>query len=485
MKTPNPGEEAFSGSAQDLEDQLAAERAVKATRNRDELERLTGQAGHERDLADLAESVRTAERDRARREKIAARDHAQAEEAAAADADLARLYRETNAKGRRTWLAATMARSAEARELGLSALDKSNALVLGSAFVGCAALSTVGVQEGLARLTQAPHGGLQWWIWWVVEPVLIGVVGWLIIGGAKLRRLGGKLNSRLRLIQAACLSASVAFNLTAATGTGRALIGSGISHAVWPLGAALMAHALDLFSRSISATDPYTEADGKTPSPRMERLLADLDNTLRTPSPIPGSTPPGAFESAPESTFESTSAGAVESTATAPESTPESTPAAPESTPESTPAASESTLESIAESTPAVSESAVENIPAPAESASETVQTDSDLAEEVSLFLASRTASELAEKRVSEAPSGEGHTRPNKGVPVPEAARLDSTEPSPRALSDDQLRERLIALVLSGQVERDASIRQVQGALGVGFERAKRIHDSLNSTDDN
>jgi hypothetical protein len=44
-----------------------------------------------------------------------------------------------------------------------------------------------------------------------------------------------------------------------------------------------------------------------------------------------------------------------------------------------------------------------------------------------------------------------------------------------RALSDEELADRLAALVSAGELPADASVRQIQGALGVGFERAKRV----------
>ncbi len=56
---------------------------------------------------------------------------------------------------------------------------------------------------------------------------------------------------------------------------------------------------------------------------------------------------------------------------------------------------------------------------------------------------------------------------------MPASAR--KTTPSPRALTDAQLRDRLTALQTAGDLPAAPSLRQVQGALGIGHDRAKRL----------
>jgi hypothetical protein len=88
------------------------------------------------------------------------------------------------------------------------------------------------------------------------------------------------------------------------------------------------------------------------------------------------------------------------------------------------------------------------------------------------LETARRTADDQAGQQASKA----AHTtRPNKGAKVPASARKSAAEPSTRAKSDVELRERLEALTASGELPQDAPVRRVQTALGVGFERAKRV----------
>jgi hypothetical protein len=72
----------------------------------------------------------------------------------------------------------------------------------------------------------------------------------------------------------------------------------------------------------------------------------------------------------------------------------------------------------------------------------------------------------------SEAPR---KARADKGVKLPPAARRSASVSGTRALSDEELADRLAALVSAGELPADASVRQIQGALGVGFERAKRV----------
>lgn len=114
------------------------------------------------------------------------------------------------------------------------------------------------------------------------------------------------------------------------------------------------------------------------------------------------------------------------------------------------------------------SEGAPETPSAPAaESASESAQAEAESAEEAP----ARTATDRDRERDSKAPRKK---RPNKGVPVPALAG-PAPELPPRALSDEALVERFHELRASGELPADASARQVQRALKVGWKRAQRV----------
>src|SRR5690606_38433439 len=98
-----------------------------------------------------------------------------------AAAELGRLMRETRAAGERARIAAAVARSGEARAVRLDRTRKLNLAALIPVLGGFGAWSTAGVQQGGARLMGATTADPTWWALWALEPVLIGVVVWVII----------------------------------------------------------------------------------------------------------------------------------------------------------------------------------------------------------------------------------------------------------------------------------------------------------------
>jgi hypothetical protein len=54
--------------------------------------------------------------------------------------------------------------------------------------------------------------------------------------------------------------------------------------------------------------------------------------------------------------------------------------------------------------------------------------------------------------------------------------------PRNRRPTDDELRERLARLIETGALPPDFSLRQMQDALGIRFERAKRILSAASQT---
>lgn len=405
-------------TAEELVPELTRRRDVATAYRDDAIERERADARHERDRQDVAEEVRQAELARAERE-----------EQARANTELARMYRTFRATGERTRITSQMARSGEARALRLERLRTLNLKVLVPVLLGFAAWSTTGVHHGAARLMgvePGAYGDPMWWALWLLEPVLIGAVVWILIVRARLASAGGSINPKAEALAIGCLGTSVLLNFSAAIPThavgsvaaGFGVAGAMLAHAVGPAGAAATAHLIGVVDESIADADPWTDTDGR-PVP----LLADMDFDAMLAS---------ASNSAPESTVESALENDVES-------------------------ASES-----AERPPAVT------WPLPVDGRTLLPV----IAHPKAAKTARRTGGDQGKKQVSRAPRA---ARPNKGVPVPESARKSAAEDSPRALSDDQLRTRLDALRASGEVPADASVRQVQTALGIGFDRAKRV----------
>lgn len=406
-------------SPSELEPELGRRRAVADAYRADELERERAEARHGRNRADVAEESRRAELDRTEREAQAS-----------ANADLARMYREARAAGERTRITSAMARSGESRALRLEQLRALNLKVLVPVLLGFAAWSTTGVHHGAARLMGIDLGAYSepmWWALWLLEPVLIGAVVWIIIARARLAASGGQLDPRAASLAIACLGTSILLNFSAAVPTstpgtvtaGFGVLAAMLAHAIGPAGAAATAHLIGIVDESIANADPWTDHRG-FPVP----LLADMDLSLDS---APGSTLRSAPQSVPESAPESTASAAVESAVERP------------AVVWPLPVADRVRLPIIARPT-----------------ASETAQ---------------RTTGDQGGRQVSKAPA---KARPNKGTRIPAAARK-APEASPRSATDEELRARLDALIASGELTADAPVRGVQTALGVGFERAKRV----------
>jgi hypothetical protein len=83
-----------------------------------------------------------------------------------------------------------------------------------------------------------------------------------------------------------------------------------------------------------------------------------------------------------------------------------------------------------------------------------------------------RTADDQREHATSEVAV---RPRPNKGHKVPAAARKSAPPKSARALSDAELVEQLATAIADAGLSREPSVAAVQKALGIGFDRAKRV----------
>ncbi len=253
-------------------EELARQREVAAVHRADELARLTAAAEHDRALADVAQAARLAELDRAEQQATAE-----------ADAALTRMYRQARAAGERTRIAATMARSGEARALRLERLRAANLWVLVPVLLGFATWSTTGVQQGAAWLMHAPEHSATWWALWALEPVLVGAVVWVIVVRARLASSGGRLDEQARNIAVGCLSTSILLNLAAAASTAHwhrsqipVIIGAMLAHAIGPVGAAATAHLIGVIDDSIAAADPWKDA------PQLAELAPQVRSDVRS-----------------------------------------------------------------------------------------------------------------------------------------------------------------------------------------------------------
>ncbi|QKG21077.1 hypothetical protein [Actinomadura verrucosospora] len=406
-------------SPEELARELQRQRELADARRVDELERLRAETGHGRARADVAEESQLAELARAER----AAD-------VQAEAELARMHRQFRAAGERTRVKALMARSGEARALRLEWLRSRNLHVLVPLLVGFGIWSTTGVQQGAARIMQVDSHSPVWWALWGLEALLIGTVCWIIVVRARLAGAGGELSRQAEKIGVGCLTTSVLLNLVAAVPTGHsahvsvwAVMGAMFAHALGPVGAAVTAHLIGVIDRSISTADPWHDKDGRA-MPRLAEM--DLQSAGSALAERGAAVPPlDASDSAKEGDAER--AGIVPVMAWPVASGQRrilpviARPATPQTTAEG------------GETTP-------------------------------------RIGDDRPQQRKSEAPR---KRRPNKGVRVPESAK----PAPPRALTDEQQCERMVAAIDRGELPEDASIRQVQSALGLGFARAKKVKE--------
>ncbi|WP_242911460.1 helix-turn-helix domain-containing protein [Actinomadura terrae] len=263
----------------ELARELERRRDLEAARRADELARVRAEAGHGRARADVREESTLVELARAEREADVR-----------AKTELSRMYRQFRAAGERTRLTSEMARSGEARALGLTRLRVQNLKVLVPVLLGFAAWSTTGVQQGAARLMNADTAAPTWWALWILEPVLIGAVVWIIVARARLAASGGEIAEAAIHAAIGFLTTSIFLNLAAAVpdvapegGWGvsdtAAVLASMLAHAVAPVGAAVTAHLIGLIDTSISDADPWHDKDGQD-VPR----LAEMDLNLPTGS---------------------------------------------------------------------------------------------------------------------------------------------------------------------------------------------------------
>ncbi|GAA2576784.1 hypothetical protein SMC26_30035 [Actinomadura fulvescens] len=408
-------------SADELGGELRRRRELQDAQRMDELARLRAEAGHKRARADVAEESRLAELARVEREADLR-----------AEAELARMYRDFRAAGERTRIRSVMARSGEARALRLDRLRSRNLVILIPVLVGFGVWSTTGVQQGAARLMSVTPGSPVWWVLWGLESLLIGTVCWIIIVRARLAASGGRLADSAEKIGIGCLTTSIFLNLVAAVPAGDgspvsvwAVAGAAFAHAIGPVGAAVAAHLIGVIDRSITEADPWRDKDGQD-VPR----LAAMD--LR-PSTSPARTSP-------------------------PASTPEG---APDISSGSPPGSADKPA-SVVWPVPCEERPTLPITVRPAPTQDHTT--------------APRTGDDRQEEREAEAPREPRpkarRRRPNKGVPVPKSAK-----PAPRPSTDADHVERLVRAIDKGEVPEDASIRRVQGALGLGFDRARRIQN--------
>ncbi|MFI6522625.1 hypothetical protein ACIBF1_44230 [Spirillospora sp. NPDC050679] len=437
----------------ELAAELERERLVAAARRRHELEGERAEAGHGRDRADLAEALRLAELERAERA-----------EDIAATVGLARLYRQARAAGERTRITSEMARSGEARALRLERLRRRNLLVLVPLLVGFGVWSTTGVQQGAARLMSVDTHSPVWWVLWGLEALLIGLVCWVIICRATIGSAGGSLDTAAEKTAAGALTVSIFLNLIAAVPGGEgasssagwwAIPGSMFAHLIGPVGAAVTAHLIGVVDRSITEADPWTGEDGR-PAPR----LAEMD--LAAPALVTAAPVLGALE-----------AGHVD---------------ASDNTRENTPSAEAG---NSVENTPGnVAENAVERpvtrwpvptggrrvLPVVARPAAGNTVAGTGSAEDA------RTGGERGKGQVSETVrKTRPGTRPNKGTTVPQAAKPPAK--NAREFSDEELLGLLAGALSSGQARR--SVRSVMGVLGIGYDRARRLLDTLENAPEN
>ncbi len=403
-------------SPEELARELQRRRELAAARRADELERARAEAGHGRARADVDTESRLAELARAEREADVR-----------AEAELARMYREFRAAGERTRIRSLMARSGEARALRLEWLRTRNLRVLVPVLIGFGIWSTTGVQQGAARLMGVRPDSPVWWTLWGLEALLIGAVCWIIVCRARLAASGGRLSRQAEKVGFGCLATSIVLNLVAAVPAGDASHVSGwavassmFAHALGPVGAAVTAHLIGVIDQSIAEADPWHDRDGRAVPQLAEMKLRPAEGA----SVGCVGAPESASGSAGDADDAHASGGSVAGW----------------------PVDSGQRF-----SLPVVARPGPGGAPGPAGEAG------------------SRTGGDRPQERKSAAPRKQ---RPNKGVPVPESAK-----PASRPLTDEQQCERLVAAIDRGEVPEDASIRQVQSALGVGFARAKRIRE--------
>ncbi|MFW5415342.1 hypothetical protein J0910_01565 [Nocardiopsis sp. CNT-189] len=313
-------------------------------------------------------------------------------------------------------LAADLAQSAEARVLRVQRTRALTLAVLLPILAAFGVWSTAGVHAGATTLLGAEAYSPMWWALWLLEPALLGTVAWIIVCRARLSSSGGDLDDQAEHIMWGCLSVSILLNAIGHWPTvWPAGFGALLVHSLGPVGAAMTAHLIGLIEDGVSRARP-SEGPGV-------RTLADLSRK----------------------TGDHSSQGEAEEP----------------------------------------SESAAEHAQAPL---SGWVQVPAGT---VLLPLVARTPRRAittggrttpGKPQRTTADQGGDHSseegarpRPNKGRKVPPSARKSAPAKSARALSDEELAEQLATAIADSGVSQEPSVAAVQKALGIGFERAKRV----------
>jgi hypothetical protein len=291
--------------------------------------------------------------------------------------------------------------------------------------VAFAGWSTAGVHAGAAAMTGAEPFTAMWWMLWLLEPALIGIVGWVILCRSRLESSGGSLPEEADRIMWGCLAVSILLNTvghwpTEWTGTA---VGGLFAHSLGPTGAAMTAHLIGVIETGITNARP-TEGPGV-------KTLAELTED---------STHESAHESASENAAEPAPLVTVVDRSRLPERALE--------------------VPAGAVRLPVVRCS----LPAPGKSARTTAESASETGR--------RSTPEQGEQQGSKAPA---KPRSDKGRKLPKSAVPTAIKPTTRALSDEDLAERLDRIITAGELPEGASVRRVQTALGCSFDRAKRV----------
>ncbi|GAA3759607.1 hypothetical protein HDA32_004727 [Spinactinospora alkalitolerans] len=305
-----------------------------------------------------------------------------------------------------------IARSGEARAMRV---ERTRALALGCLLPVIAAFggwSAAGVQAGMVNLLSLDPGSPAAAAAWLVEPALLGIVAGVILIRARLQSAGGDLDARATRIEFGALATSIVLN---AAGHWPEAFDAGAL-------AALAGHALGPIGAAGTAYLISIIQDGVASATPWV-----LDDGSEAPSLVDQADPESAPQDVPES---------------APGSTGAPLP----------PALDWVTVPAEARHLPIVARTAPQPRP-------ERPQQQSSTADR-------------RKEQDSEAPR---KTRPNKGAKIPAAAKKRAAEDSPRALSDAELADRLSALIATDELSADAPVRRIQSALGVGFDRAKRV----------
>ncbi|WP_116245613.1 hypothetical protein [Nocardiopsis sp. FIRDI 009] len=324
----------------------------------------------------------------------------------------------------RAKLAADIAQSAEARALRVQRTRTLTLAALMPVLAAFAGWSTAGVHAGAAAMTGAEPFTAMWWMLWLLEPALIGIVGWVILCRARLESSGGSLPEEADKIMWGCLAVSILLNTVGhwpAEWTGTA-VGGLFAHSLGPIGAAMTAHLVGVIEKGITHARP-TEGDGvKT----LAELTADRDDN----------TPENKNENTPATAVMDRSRLAENALVIPTGST---------------------RLAVVRCSRPTPGK----NTPTPPQTVSEPA---SDTGRRSTPDQQGHQGSETPPKR-----------RVDKGRKLPKTATPSAAKPSTRELSDADLISKLDALIEAGEVPEGVSVRRAMTALGCGYDRAKRV----------